>query len=98
MVIIITFVNLYHYSMQCTTNESHFFVKIPCRHAGGKGRGIGHYTCSFVGFLNIHSLIQFFLSTWSVIWIVVYRNGKREERWEGRPRGRCMVYKVWLYN
>ena len=25
---------------------------------------------------------------------IVVRNGKREERWEGRPRGRCMVYKV----
>ena len=22
-------------------------------------------------------------------------NGKREERWEGRPRGRCMLHKVW---
>ena len=25
---------------------------------------------------------------------VLFRNGKREERWEGMPRGRCMVYKV----
>ena len=25
------------------------------------------------------------------------RNGKREERWERRPRGRCMVCKVWKY-
>ena len=28
------------------------------------------------------------------LFVLLFRNGKREERWEGRPRGRRMVYKV----
>ena len=26
--------------------------------------------------------------------VLLFRNGKREERWEGKPRGRCMVCEV----
>ena len=47
----------------------------------------------FLSVPSLHVLVLFrkLFVTYSCCFI---RNGKREKRWEGRPRGRCMVCKV----
>ena len=35
--------------------------------------------------------------TWLVPVVFFFRNGKKEERWEGRLGGRCVVCKVWMH-
>ena len=63
------------------------------------------FPSSLVGFLGFHPYMRLFsfrklFVTCSCCFFVVFffvllfRNGKREERWEGRSRGRCTVYKV----
>ena len=36
-------------------------------------------------------------SCWVFFYVLFFGNGKREERWEGRPRRRCVVCKVRKY-
>ena len=43
-------------------------------------------TCTCFPFCDLFLLLFF-----SFFFVLSFRNGKREERWEGRPRGRCMV-------
>ena len=43
-------------------------------------------TCFHEGKLFLTCFLLLFF-----IFVLSFRNGKREERWEGKPRGRCMV-------
>ena len=64
------------------------------------------FPSSSVGFLGFHPYMRLFLfrklfvtcscyfCCCCLFLVLLFRNGKREGRWEGRPRGRCMVYKV----
>ena len=62
------------------------------------------FPSSLVGFLGFHpymclfSFRKLFVTCSCCLFFVLFlffclfRNGKKEERWEGRPSGRCMVY------
>jgi len=52
----------------------------------------------FLRFPSLHALVFLqklfvtcFCCIFSSYFVLLFRNGKREERWEGRPRGRCKV-------
>ena len=57
----------------------------------------------FLWIPSLHLLVfikQMFFVTCSCVFlfgVFFFRNGKREKRWEGRPKGRCMVRKVQEY-
>ena len=42
-------------------------------------------TCTFFSFRKL------FVTCFCCFFVMSFRSGKREERWDGRPRGRCMV-------
>ena len=52
-----------------------------CVHKTAQDVGIASKYCSFI----------------PILFGCFFRNGKREDRWEGSPMGRCMVCEVWKY-
>ena len=55
------------------------------------------FPSSLIGFLGFHPYMH--SEKFSVMFLCfsLFRNGKREERWEGKLRGGCMVCKVRKY-
>ena len=48
----------------------------------------------FHPYMHLFSFRKRFCDLFLPFFVLLLRNGKRKERWEGRSRGRCMVYKV----
>ena len=41
---------------------------------------------------------NFFVTCSCCFFVLLFGNGKREERWEGRPRGRCIVASMIIFS
>ena len=52
------------------------------------------FPSSFVGFLGFHPYMCLFENFFVTCFCSIFRNGKREERWEENLRGRFGVCKV----